>query len=130
ELGVRKGAIDEVHREIVGNDDLFREPRQDEKNSLADELTSQGRSFLELRQKLARAYDRAGDELREIGDEDRELEKILRGIELPPINIDGVAHRLEGVEADADGEDDWKQRQVQLVSKELRPIVQRIDEEV
>src|SRR5205823_5755309 len=60
---------------------------------------------LKLRQEIARALDRPGDELREEGDESEEADKVALRLDVAPVGVDGVAHRLERVERDADGED-------------------------
>ena len=45
-------------------------------------------------------------------DEDRELEQVARWLQLSPKDVDGVRQRLEGVEADADGQQHLQGRQV------------------
>ena len=50
---------------------------------------------------LRGAFDWAGDELGEEADEDEIVDRVAAGAELAPVHVDGVAHRLEGVEGDA-----------------------------
>ncbi len=48
--------------------------------------------------------DGPGDELGEQGDEGAEGDDVLLAPGVPPVHVDGVAHGLEGVEGDADGQ--------------------------
>ena len=50
--------------------------------------------------------DRAGDELREEGDIEQELEEVPRPRFRIPVGVDHIAQTLEGEEADADGQQD------------------------
>ena len=54
----------------------------------------------------AGALDRARDELREEGDEEREVEEVARRGDAAAIDVDRVAHGLERVEGDADRQHD------------------------
>ena len=45
-----------------------------------------------------------GDELGEQGDEGAEGDDVLLAAGVPPVHVDGVAHGLEGIEGDADGQ--------------------------
>ena len=56
----------------------------------------------QLRQELDGAHDRAGDQLREERDEQQERAEVGERRDPPAIDVDGVAHRLERVEADPD----------------------------
>src|SRR5262249_8665388 len=51
------------------------------------------------------------DEMREERDEYREVEQAAPRPQLPAIDVDRIAHRLERVERDADGQDDPEDRQ-------------------
>ena len=61
--------------------------------------------LLELGQELAGADDRTGHEVREERDVDREVEEVHR-LDLAPVDVDDVAHRLEREERDADRQRD------------------------
>ena len=61
---------------------------------------------LQLGQEVLRANDRPRHELREKGDEQREVEQVARGPDDSPIEVDRVGERLEGVERDPDWEHD------------------------
>lgn len=56
----------------------------------------------DLRQQALGALDGPGDELREIRDEQGDVEEVLLRGHPPAVDVDGVAHRLEGVERDTD----------------------------
>ena len=59
-----------------------------------------------LRRQVAIADDRAGNEVREGRNAAGEVDQVARGRDLPAIHVDRVTHRLERVEADAQGQRD------------------------
>ena len=59
---------------------------------------------LDLRQQVVRPHDRPGHELRKARYEDRKITEALLGFSAT-IHVDGVGHRLERVERDADRQD-------------------------
>jgi hypothetical protein len=59
-----------------------------------------------LRQKGEGADDGAGHHLREESDEAGQIEDVRDRAQLAAIDVDRVAHRMERVEAHADGDDD------------------------
>ena len=71
---VRRGedVVDDVRREVVRDHDLQEEPADDQEERARDVDPPRVARRLELRQQLARADDRAGDEMREERLEDRE----------------------------------------------------------
>ena len=64
----------------------------------------------DLRQQRVRAHDRAGHEVRKEADEEREVAEVFGGLDGAAVDVDGVAHRLERVEADAGGQEDVQER--------------------
>ena len=54
--------------------------------------------------------DGTGDELGEQGDKGAEVDDVPLSPGVPPVHVDGVAHGLEGVEGDADGQVDVQHR--------------------
>ena len=58
------------------------------------------------------AQDRAGDQVRKIGDEQREVAQVPARLDVAPVDVDHVAHRDERVERDADRQDDVQRRVV------------------
>ena len=71
---------------------------------------------LDLRQQERGALDRAGHQVREERDEHGDVEQAAPRAQLAAIDVDRVAHRLEGVERDADRQDDAQHRQACTVS--------------
>ena len=71
------------------------------------------------------AHDGTGDELGEQGDEGAEADEAPLRLAVPAVDVDGVAHGLEGVEADADG-----QRHVQRRDADAGDAAQRRGKEV
>ena len=69
--------------------------------------------------------DRAGNQLREQCHVGSQVNEVLLGSSLAAIHVDGVAHGLEGVEADTDGQRQTEQRDVRagnivdVVNKEV-----------
>ena len=55
----------------------------------------------QLRRDLPVAHDGASDELREQRDVAGEVDEVAGGADVTPPDVDGVAHHLEDVEADA-----------------------------
>ena len=72
---------------------------------------AQTRFLEDLRQENSGPDDRTRDQLRKKGNEKRQIEKAADRREPPPIDIDGVTHRLESVERDAVGQDDLQRVQ-------------------
>ena len=69
--------------------------------------------------------DRAGNQLREQGNVSAEADGIFLGCGIAAVNIDGIAQTLEGVEADANGQRQFQERQLRS-----QHSVDRADEEV
>ncbi len=59
-----------------------------------------------LGEEMAGTLDGAGDELREEGDEDSVVIESAAGGHVAAIDVDDVAHALEGVKGDASGDDE------------------------
>ena len=84
--------------QVIRDDDLLEHTPEDEPDTrvhLIDRYPARRRA---LGKKLARAIDRSGDELREERYEQREIEDIVRRLQLAPIYIDRVTHRFERIE--------------------------------
>ena len=75
------------------------------------------RALLDLRQQVARPHDRAGHQLREEGDEGGIAHQgALRLLHLAGVEVDAIAEILEGVEGDAD-----RQQDVERPPSDLHP---------
>ena len=68
------------------------------------------RPVVELRQKIGRADDRPGDQLRKERDEEGEPEKAPLRRQIAAVNVDAVAEALERVEADPHRQEDLQRR--------------------
>lgn len=73
---------------------------------------------LELGQQVCGAFDGTGNELREEADEGEEGDGVACGGKFGAIDVYGVAQGLEGVEADADRQDDVQENPVRIAAKE------------
>ena len=88
------------------------------------------RGRIDLRQQARGAQDRSGDEVREEGDEHREVEEVARRRDLAAVHVDDVAHRHERVERDADRQQDAQREDVDLPPERGEHVVQVVGEEV
>jgi len=95
---------------IVGDHGLF-EPAPNKQLNPADGITRVERpSFSQLRQKRRCLFDGASDQLWEEADKCGKCDEVSCRFELPPVDVDGVAEGLKGVETDADRQDDLPSR--------------------
>ena len=104
-LGVVETHVD-VGRTGVGDDDLLEHAPEDEAHAVAPLLVGEFAGRGDLWQEVGGALDGSSDELREEGDEGGEGDGVSGGLEVAPVDVDGVGEGLEGVEGDADGQDD------------------------
>ena len=63
-------------RQIVGDEDLLEQPPGDQPRAVAHLLAGDGAREVDLRQQARRAQDRSGDQVREVGDEHREVDQV------------------------------------------------------
>ena len=80
--------------------------------------------FVELAQQIFGSLDRAGDQLREEGDKQRIFEEIALGADLAPVDVHGVAQRLEGIKRDAHGQQHIHRRRL---IDDMQMCQQRVD---
>ncbi len=92
-------------RHDVGDEDFLAQPDHESRGAAGEVAGSDGAGGQFPRHRDV-ADDRPGHQLREERDEAGEIEEVARGPRVPAIHVDGVAHRLEGVEADAQGQGD------------------------
>jgi hypothetical protein len=78
---------------------------------------------------MTRALDRPGDELREEGDVERVVERFADRLEAAAVDVDGVAHRLERVEGDADRKHDFEREVRQRQPGQRGEVAQALREE-
>ena len=118
-------------RQVVGDEDLLEEAPDDRARARRGSgpaacvrgLTICGSSQLG-------AQDRAGDQMREIRDEHREVAQIPARLDLAPVHVDHVAHRDERVERDADGQHDVERRVIGLQAGGVQQRLQAVGEEI
>ena len=91
------------HAHVVGNEQLFGQPHHEDLHP--------GGKFIcgvvppvDLVPQVLVFNDGTGNQLREQGHKSAEVEDVPLGPGVPPVDVDGVAHGLEGVEGDADGQ--------------------------
>ena len=89
--------------DIVRYEDLFPEAH-DEALHAGGEFVEGLRPAIELVVDILVADDGSRDELGEEGHEGAEFDEVLLHAPVPPVHVDGIAHGLEGVEGNADGE--------------------------
>lgn len=74
-------------------------------------------------------FDGSCDELREERYEHRETQQVIRWLKLLPVDVDRVRHRLEGVEADTDWQDDIEGRNVGIEPYSAQQVGGRVNKE-
>src|SRR3989338_4418235 len=123
---------DHVHSrgQCVGNDHFFEEAPEHKTEPVADAGEIDGVLLTELMQQILRPLDGTGDQLGEEHDIEGVDAEVPLGLLYPPIHLDGVTHRLEGVEGETDGKDDGKCLDRVVPVEELRQSVQICAEEV
>jgi len=87
-------------------------------------------NLVELWEQRLGPLDRPGDQLGKEADESEESQEVACRLDLAPINVDAVAEGLEGVEADADRQDDAQRRDVGLEPERREQVGKGVDEEV
>ena len=97
------------HAHIVGNQHLL--GHTDHKDLHAGgELLGGGSALVDLIAQVLIFDNRTGDELGEQGNEGTEVDDAALGTGISAVHVDGVAHGLEGIEGDTDGQMDAQHR--------------------
>jgi len=107
--GKRFGVVEthvDVRRTGVGHDDLLEHAPEDEAHAVAPLRIVKGSGRGDLREQVGGPFDGARDQLREEGDKSPKGDRVAGGLEVAPIDVNGVGEGLEGVEGNADGQDD------------------------
>jgi hypothetical protein len=97
--------IDE-RRQVVGDEHLLEHAPRDEPAAFDHLRGGDHARPRDLGQEQRRAQNRAGDQVRKIGHEQRELDQVRGRRDLAAIHVDDVADRHERVERDADRQND------------------------
>ena len=103
--------------------------RQDEGDGEGQLLDAGRRPRLDLRQQVAAPADGTDQQLGEERHEQREVGEALRPRPRPAVDLDEVGDGLEGVERDADGQDDLRNRQAGAEAEGEGRVVDRFGEE-
>ena len=120
-------AVDEVERDVVGDDRLFEQAREDQEDARAEHLLrDHDRVLPDLRDEVPRADDRPGHQLRKERQVKEIVEPVGQRLQLTAVNVYGIAHRLEDEERDADREEDVLELQEPLPEE----LVGDVDQEV
>src|SRR5690606_18406869 len=90
----------DVDREAVGDDELLEEPPRHQLEPVEDAAPVPRLALVELREEVLAPLDGPRHELREEAHVEREVAEVPLGLLPPPVDVDGVRHRLERVERD------------------------------
>ena len=122
-----ENAVDEVQRDVVRDDRLLEESREDQEDPRAEHLArDDDRVPADLRDEVPRPHDRPRDQLREERQVKEVVQPVRQGFQLPAVDVDRVAHRLEDEERDPHRQEDVLELQ-ETLSEEL---VRDVDQEV
>src|SRR5690606_17036748 len=105
-------AVDEVQRYIIGNESLLYQTANYQEKCCIYLFSGQVQFFVDLRNKIGCAHNWSGNQLREKRNEKHIIEQILRRLRFFPVNVDYVAHRLEGVERNPDRQNNIVKRHI------------------
>jgi len=106
-------AIDQ-HGHIVGDHQLLEEPHERQLRPAVESLWSRVPRFEDLRHEVRAPLDRSGHQLGEEADVEHQVRQVGGGAHSPPVDVDRVAHGLECIEGDPEGQDNLPGRQVKL----------------
>ena len=112
----------------VGDEDLLEEPQDELVPPVRDLTPGEVSGALELGQEVGSPDDGAGHELRKEADEEGEIEDVIAGLDLAPVEVNGVAELLKSVKRDANGQDDRQSGQVQAQWR--KELGQRLGEKI
>ena len=104
--GVVEHTVDEVHREVVAQDDFLEQAVEYPEHGHAELQAAQAVLAVELRDEVAGFYDRSGHQLGEERDVETEIEQVAHRFHQPAVHIGRIADDLERVEGDSHGQDD------------------------
>ena len=126
--GVGEDTVDQLGAQGVGQDDLLEKTPDDE---LPGPTGLEGRPIVsgQLGQEIPGPHDGPGHQLGEEADKQSEVKQARCRDHDPTVDVDGVRHRLERVEADAHREDDpqWPGRHVH--PEAAQQVHELVDEE-
>ena len=106
EVGLVEDALHEVDGDVVADDGFLEESGHDVEDAGAEHLAGDEEGAANLGDEVAGTDNGACHELGEEADVEGVVEQAVEGADVAPIDIDGVAERLEGEEGDAHGQED------------------------
>ena len=109
---------------------LLDQPHENELRAAEQLVARHAAAVFDLRQQVLGPLDGPGHQLREVRDVDAEGDQVAGRGMVPLVDADRVGHGLEGVEADADRQDDLQKGQVGLEAKLGQQRPGTVDEEV
>ena len=112
-------------RQHIGKNHLFAQAVNKAPEALCEILSSRV-SILNLRLDVDVAHNRARDQLREEGDVQHQIQQVLLDFDLSSVQVNDIAHGLEGEEGDADGKRNIRHRNR---DRRQKPV-QRPEEEI
>lgn len=89
---------------IVGDDNFFEQAPEGLSAAVDGSCHAEAAAAEELRQQVPCSFDRSGDKLGKEGDEGEPGDEIACGLQLSSVDVDGGTDGLEGIEADAYGQ--------------------------
>ena len=130
--------MDLIHHpsQVVRQHQLLEQADEEELEPQSDFFGPPGRVFAQLGQEVDRSHNRAGDQLREEGNEEGEIHEVTCRAGFSPVDVDRVAHALEGVEGDSHRQqklmDGQMEAQIfgQAVAEEVVVLEDRQDAEI
>ncbi len=123
-LAFAKRADRHIHRsQRVRQQHLLREPHHEALDA-EREIHPRDALVAQLLRDVVVFHDRAGDELREHRDVEREVDDVAVRLHLAAVDVDQIRHRLEGEERDAD-----RKRQIVIRDMDAEDVVDRAEEE-
>src|SRR5665647_1410853 len=128
---LRRGedAVDDVRRQVVGDQYLLGQAAEDEDEGAAGVDAVRVARRAQLRQEVAGTGDRTREQVREERHVDAEVQRRGRG-QLPAVDIDGVGEHAEDEERDAHRQKDAKEGERSAEADAAEQVVQVDGEEV
>lgn len=124
---VVEDTVNEIDGEVVAEYNLLRQAVEYPKDRDAELPPAEAERLVNLRDKLLGAHDRTGDQLREEGNIEAEVQQVADRNYLAAIDVRGVGDDLEDIETDADGQDDAADIETSALGKAVADICEDIE---
>ena len=102
---VLKHAVCEVHRHVIGQNELFEKAVHYPEDGNPEPPAAEVVGFVKLRYELRRSHNGACNQLREEAEVEAKVQEILHGLYPAALHVYYITHRLEGEEGYANGQD-------------------------